>query len=216
MTLPNLVRGAKSRWLLLFVGGAATLVPYQLLNRLPLFPPRELLFDRVDSFMPFYTWTVWIYVTEYLFFLNAWFGLKKGENATRYFYSYMTILFVSFLVFFFFPVTFPRHNYPVLGDSFSDHGLIFLRTYMDAPANCLPSLHVSSCFISSFCFWPESRKKAIALSVWSGVVAWSTMTTKQHYFIDVWTAFLLTVAVFYFFFYRVKLSGTGSAAGASR
>jgi membrane-associated phospholipid phosphatase len=87
---------------------------------------------------------------------------------------------------------------------------------MDAPANCLPSLHVSSCFISSLCFWSESRKKAIALSLWSVVVSISTMTTKQHYFIDVWTAALLTAAAYWFFFFRVELAGQGSEAGAKR
>ncbi len=134
----------------------------------------------------------------------------------RYFYSYLTILFLSFTVFLFYPVTFPRADYPVLGNSISDQALVFLRTYMDAPANCLPSLHVSSCYISSLCFWPESRKKAIALCLWSTVVAVSTMTTKQHYFVDVWTAAILTAVVYWFFFYRVKLSGSGSEAGASR
>jgi hypothetical protein len=215
MTLPHLVKSRTSLWVLFFLGGAATLVPYQLLNRVHFFEPRLLLFDRIDSFMPFWTWTVWIYVTEYLFFLVAYFGLRNKENVTRYFYSYFAILVISFTVFFVFPVTFPRYAFPVVGDSFSDHALIFLRTYMDEPANCLPSLHVSSCFISSFCFWPESRWKAIALSFWSAVVAASTMTAKQHYFIDVWTAFLLTISVFWFFFYYVKLSGTGSEAGAS-
>jgi membrane-associated phospholipid phosphatase len=128
----------------------------------------------------------------------------------------MAILVVSLITFVIYPVTFPRHNYPVLGNSFSDWGLTFLRTYMDAPANCLPSLHVSSCFISSLCFWSESRKKAVLLCLWSAVVSISTMTTKQHYFIDVWTAALLTSAAYWFFFYRVKLTGTGNEAGASR
>lgn len=216
MTLPHLVRDRKSLWGLFFLGGAATLIPYQLLNRFHVFEPQLLLFDKIDEMMPLWSWTVWIYITEYAFFLIAYFGLQNRENVTRYFYSYITILLISFVVFFFYPVTFPRADFPVLGNSFSDQALTFLRTYMDAPANCLPSLHVSSCFISSFCFWPESRKKAIALSLWSGVVSVSTMTTKQHYFIDVWIALLLTAAVFWIFFYRVKLSGTGSAAGASR
>jgi membrane-associated phospholipid phosphatase len=216
VTLPHLVKCKKSLWGLFFVGGAATLIPYQLINRYHLYEPQLLPFDRVDNLMPFWTWTVWIYITEYLFFLMAYFGLKNRENVTRYFYSYMAILIVSLTVFVFYPVTFPRESYPVTGNSFSDWGLTFLRTYMDAPANCLPSLHVSSCFISSLCFWPENRKKAIALCFWSALVSVSTMTTKQHYFIDVWTAFILTMVAFYFFFYRVRLSGTGSDAGASR
>lgn len=216
MKLPQLIKDRKTLWVYLFVGGASTLIPYQLLNRFHLFEPKELLFDKVDMLMPFWPWTVWVYIWEYLYFLYAWFGLKNNENRTRYFYAYMAILFFSFTVFLLYPVTFPRHDYPVPGNSFSDWGLTFLRTYMDAPANCLPSLHVSSCFISSLCFWSESRKRAILLSLGSVAVSISTMTTKQHYFIDVWTAILLTAAAYWFFFYRVKLTGTGKEAGANR
>ena len=55
----------------------------------------------------------------------------------------MTILFVSVGVFMVFPVTFPRDLFPVVGDGFSDHAMNFLRTYMDAPANCLPSTPIN-------------------------------------------------------------------------
>lgn len=216
MTLPLLVKDRFSKWLWFFVGGAATLILYQITNRNHLYEPQLLPFDLVDKVMPFWTWTIWIYVTEYIIFLCAYFGLRKKENVTRYFYAYMAILLFSIVVFIFYPVTFPRDSFPVLGDSISDKALIFLRTYMDSPANCLPSLHVSSCYISSFCFWPENRRKAVGFFLWSTLVAISTMTTKQHYFIDVWVAIIICVVSFWFFFYRVKISGSDSEAGASR
>jgi hypothetical protein len=116
------------------------------------------------------------------------------------------------IIFLLYPVAFPRELFPVVGDSISDEAMRFLRTYMDSPANCLPSLHVSSCYISSFCFWQESRKKAVALTFWSSCVAIATMTTKQHYFIDVWTALFLTLFFYWVFFYKVQLTkGSGSA-----
>lgn len=215
MTLPQLVHDRKSKWFYFFVGGAATLILYQLTNRFFITPPRLLHFDAVDQQMPFWSWTVWVYFTEYIFFIVAYFGLRSSELVTKYFYAYMAILLVSIVVFIIFPVTFPRADYPVLGDSISDQALVFLRTYMDNPANCLPSLHVSSCYISALCFWRESRKKAWWFILWSTLVAISTMTTKQHYFIDVWTAIFLTLFFFWIFFYRVQLrEGSGSAAGA--
>lgn len=216
MTLPLLVKDRLSKWTYFILGGAATLLLYQWTNRYHLREPTLLPFDLIDKHMPFWTWTVWIYVTEYIIFLCAYFGLRKKENVTRYWYAYMAILIFSIIVFVLYPVTFPRADYPVLGNSISDQALIFLRTYMDAPANCLPSLHVSSCYISSLCFWSESRKKALGYFAWSTLVAISTMTTKQHYFVDVWTAVLLTGVSYWFFFYRVKLSGTGNEAGAKR
>jgi membrane-associated phospholipid phosphatase len=216
VTLPLLVKDRLSKWTYFLLGGTATLLLYQFTNRYHLWEPALLPFDAVDRVMPFWTWTIWIYITEYVIFLCAYFGLRKKENVTRYWYAYMAILLFSISTFILYPVTFPRDDYPVLGNSISDQALLFLRTYMDAPANCLPSLHVSSCYISSLCFWSESRKKALWYLAWSTLVAISTMTTKQHYFVDVWAAIILTGVSYWFFFYRVKLSGTGNEAGASR
>jgi membrane-associated phospholipid phosphatase len=215
ITLPLLVKDRATKWIFFLVGGAATLFLYPLTNRHLFIEPQLLRFDAVDQIMPFWTWTIWLYVTEYIIFLCAYFGLRTKEDVTRYWYAYMAILLFSLVVFVVFPVTFPRYDYPITGNGISDHALDFLRTYMDSPANCLPSLHVSSCFISAFCFWQESRRKSIFYMVWSALVAVSTMTTKQHYFIDVWTAFLLTMVAYWFFFYRVKISGVGKEEGAS-
>ncbi len=216
MKIPWLVRDSKSRWVHLLIGGTCTVVLYQLTNRVHLFEPALLEFGAVDKIMPFLPSTVWIYFTEYAFFVYAYFWMRDLRLVTRYYYAYMTILFVSVTVFMFFPVTFPRSSFPAEGDGISIWAMNFLRNYMDAPANCLPSLHVSSCFISSFCFWQESRKKAIFLSFWSCLVAISTMTTKQHYFVDVWTAMILTAVCYWFFFYKAELIGSGKAEAAIR
>lgn len=216
MRIPWLVKDAYSRWVHLFIGGACTLILYQLTNRVHLFEPKLLPFTWVDTSIPFLPSTVWIYFTEYAFFVYAYFWMKDLKLVTRYYYAYMTILFVSVTVFMLFPVTFPRDSFPVTGESVSDHAMNFLRNFMDAPANCLPSLHVSSCFISSLCFWQESRRRAVFLSLWSCLVAISTMTTKQHYFVDVWTAMILTAVCYWFFFYKAELVGSGSEAGAIR
>ncbi len=214
MKIPYLVRDRQSRLVHLFIGGAATLILYQITNRVHLFTPQLLNFTAVDHAMPFWPWTVWIYFTEYAFFVYAYFFMRDLRLVTRYYYAYMTILLASVTVFMIYPVTFPRGNFPAMGEGLSVAAMNFLRTYMDAPNNCLPSLHVSSCYISSLCFWQESRKKAVFLCLWSTLVAFSTMTTKQHYFLDVWTAMILTAVSYWFFFHQVELSGSGSAPGA--
>lgn len=217
MTFPHLIKCTWTKWGYFFFGGACTLILYQLTNRYHLVKPRLLEFDVVDNLMPFWPWTVWIYILEYAYFIIAYFGLREQENITRYFYAYMSILYISIIAFEVYPVTFPREDFPADPSIPSEWGLWFLRTYMDSPANCLPSLHVSSCFISSFCFWKESKWKASVLIFGSVLVSISTMTTKQHYWVDVWTAFLLTVVAYWFFFYYAKLDGgTSKAEGASR
>ena len=205
MKLPQLVVDRRTKWLVFFLGGASTIILYQWTNRTHLYPPRLLEFSAVDKSMPFWPWSIWIYFTEYIIFPCAFFGLRNKENAVRYFYSYMMILLISIVAFILFPVTFPRADYPVLGSSISDQAVIFFRVYMDEPANCWPSLHVSSCYISAFCFWKESRKRFVFYTFWATLVAISTMTAKQHYWLDVWTAFLLTLACYYYCFYRLEL-----------
>ncbi len=213
--LPNLVSCRKSKWIYFFIGGAASLLLYQATNRIHLREPALLPFDGVDNIMPFWTWTVWVYFTEYIIFICAYFGLRKRENVTKYFYAYMSILILSVIIFVLYPVAFPRENYPIVGTSISDYAMIFLRTHMDGPANCLPSLHVSRCYISSLCFWGESKRKSMLYFAWSTLVAISTLTTKQHYFVDVWTAIIITFFFYWVFFHYARLDGSDKAAGAS-
>ena len=51
----------------------------------------------------------------------------------------------------------------------------------DVPTNCFPSLHVALATIAAF-FWPRQRRMA---TIWAAGIALSTLTTKQHYAIDV-------------------------------
>jgi membrane-associated phospholipid phosphatase len=205
MRLPILVNSLKSSIAWFLVGGIATIVLYQVTNRIHLFQPKMLEMEPIDAFFPLLPWTIWIYFTEYLIFVCTWVLLNNNEERMRYWYSYMAILFFSILVFIFYPTNFPRHEHPLtgFGDNISVHVFQYFRDHMDTPANCLPSLHVSSCFISAFAFWRGSKTKFWIFLAWSFAVAVSTLTTKQHYFIDVWTAVLLTFVSFYVFNYWV-------------
>lgn len=206
MILPQLVHDTGSAFVCLVVGTFFTVSLYQFTNRIHRVEPKLLPFDMVDRTMPFWPKTVWIYFTEYVIFFACYFLLESWLDLARYFYSYMTILFISCIVFWIYPVTFPREKYHLRDypDNLSKRALSFLRDKMDTPANCLPSLHVSSCFVSAFAFWYQSKILFSIFFVWSVLVGISTMTTKQHYFIDVWTAFLLTVLVFWFYYFQVS------------
>ena len=216
MTLPLLIRDRLTKWLYLVLGTAGTIILYSFTNRVHFFEPQYLPFDAVDKIMPFLPWTIWIYLTEFIIFICAYFSIRSKELQTKYFYAYMTLLVISCIVFVFYPVTFPRADYPTYSANIHEKGMEFLRTYMDSPANCLPSLHVSTSLISALAFWRESRWKTWLYMIWAIAISITTMTTKQHYFIDVWTAAILTVAVFWFFTYRVKIVGSASDDGASR
>lgn len=211
MKLPLLVKGANDRLVYFFIGAVSTIILYQWTNRTHLLEPSVLQFTSVDQAMPFVPWTIWIYFTEYLIFIVSWIGLESDNNRTKYFYSYMAILILSTLVFLVWPTTFPRHAFPleITSGDFTSLAFNYFRANMDTPANCVPSLHVSSCYIAAFVFWDESKPKFAFFFFWATLVAISTMTTKQHYFLDVWTAFLLVLAC-YFYFFRVAKYGTGN------
>ena len=168
----------------------------------------------VDRALPFIPETIWIYFTEYLIFIVSWVALDDPMERTKYWYSYMGILMVSTVIFVLWPTTFPRESFPLDGfpGGISKSAFEYFRAQMDTPANCLPSLHVSSCFIASFVFWKVSKPKFWFFLVWAIAVAISTMTTKQHYFIDVWTAILLTVASYYYFYFCVSYSSARDRA----
>lgn len=203
IVLPELVTSRASSIGYFALGVILTLVPYQITNRYHLYEPQLLPFDMVDRVMPFWPWTVWIYFTEYLIFVASWLLIKNHSNRTKYFYSYVFILAISVVTFIFYPVTFPRADYPLSDFAPGLTVTIFeyFRTHMDSPANCLPSLHVSTCYIAAFALLPESRKLFWTFFTWATAVAISTMTTKQHYFIDVWIAFILVVIAYYIFYH---------------
>ena len=204
MTFPEVVRNRRDYFRCFVIGVASTLVLYHLSNNYQFMEPRMLSFDFVDRAVPFLPWSVWIYFSEYVIFVACWLSLGDNRARTKYFYSYMGILIISVIIFVLYPTTFPRADYPLSADQ---SGLTYLafqyfRDNMDTPVNCLPSLHVSTCFISAFAFIGKSRPKFFFFLIWSCLVAWSTLATKQHYFADVWTAVLL-VSVNYWYFFHV-------------
>jgi membrane-associated phospholipid phosphatase len=84
-----------------------------------------------------------------------------------------------------------------------------LRT-ADTAANCCPSLHVSSVFLSVFIFLDDQRSKFPFFFVWGSLIAASTMTTKQHYMVDVLTGFLMALGTYWIFHRYVSYRKTDS------
>jgi len=221
MKLLCFIKNLKTKIFAIVVGTVATLLFYQTTNRVHLYEPQLLSFLWIDRVTPFLPSTVWIYFSEYVIFLFAFLQLKDNRRASQYFYSYMAILIFSSVFFVIYPVTFPRDNYPVLSEhGFSGVALNFLRQHLDTPANCFPSLHVSTCYISAFCFWGECKKKFSLYFLWSTLVAISTMTTKQHYFVDIAAAIFITFVLYWIFFYKVSYrnfyasNGSGNSGAA--
>ena len=197
--LPVFMRGENKTRVGFFLATVATLL-YVGSNRFHLYPPRLLPLWWVDQAVPFIPLSVWVYISEYLFFPVVYFTCKDLVNLNKYFYSFLFLQILSVLIFIIWPTTYPRDLFPLMGQMDSATYFVFnaLRT-ADTAANCCPSLHVSSVFLSVFIFLDDQRSKFPFFFVWGSLIAASTMTTKQHYMVDVLTGFLMALGTYWIF-----------------
>lgn len=149
--------------------------------------PRLLPLTAWDEAIPFIPWTVWLYGTVTWALLLAWLQVPDRRAAGRLFLTLSLSIVACGAVFVIFPTTFPRDLYPLPAlDTATLREFAELRE-ADSPSNCLPSLHVALAWglalsWASFLKWRWAR--ALPL-IWAAVVSVCTLTTKQHYLIDV-------------------------------
>ncbi len=169
-------------------------------NHFHMFAPRLLPFWWVDEAVPFLPWSVWLYISEYIFFPAVYFSSRDLNNLNKYFYSFLFLQSLSVLIFIIWPTTYPRELFPLSSDLDPLTFFVFssLRA-ADTAANCCPSLHVSSVYLSSFIFLDDQRQKFPYFFVWGSLIAASTLTTKQHYMVDVIAGFLMALGVYWIF-----------------
>lgn len=163
--------------------------------------PAILEFTLIDRLVPFLPGSVWIYMSENVLYLAIYFIAKKRENLNRYLYALFATYIVANFIFYQWPVAFPREQFPLPTDINPwTYGLFaWLRT-VDTPQNCLPSLHVASTYLTCFLFLEEQRKYFLPFFLWGTAIAISTMTTKQHYFVDVVAGAGLSILIHWIFF----------------
>ncbi len=164
--------------------------------------PRQLPMTWIDLTTPFIPLSVLIYISEYFYFAFVYILLRHNDNINKYLYSFFFLQCLSCAIFVVYPTIYPRENFPVPSDTpaWLNSIWVWLRQ-QDAATNCLPSLHVSSVYLSSFAFLSEnSKKKFWIFFIWSTLIALSTLTTKQHYVADIVSGLFLAV-VFYRWFH---------------
>lgn len=166
--------------------------------------PHILPLSIVDRWVPFFPTTIWLYLTEVLICIAAFYVAKDLTNLTRYLASMAAVTVAAVAVFVLFPTIFPRIHYPIPQDlNFLTFGLFNWIRKVDYPTNCLPSLHVAYSYLASFVFLQEQRSKFIFFFVWATLIAISTMTTKQHYFIDVVIGLIFACLIYRLFLYLI-------------
>jgi membrane-associated phospholipid phosphatase len=172
----------KRKWLAFAAGYAIFCALYMLTGRVHFGRPATLPMLAVDRFIPFIGWTVWIYHTQFFFLLFSVRALKTAASVSRAFYSMGLASALSFCAFFFYPTALARP--PVEADGLTAQAFHFLYA-IDTASNCLPSLHAALAWLAALAVAQERSRLAAFAVLWAALISISTMTTKQHYFIDV-------------------------------
>lgn len=160
-------------------------------------PGHLLPVSAVDAAIPLLPWTFWIYGSGTKAALVAWLMVPNGPAARRLFGTLALSSLLCGLAFVLYPTTYPREAWPLPpGDSLTLREFADLRD-TDSPSNCLPSLHVALAWGLAL-NWSGWLKRTRALPlVWAAAVTLATLTTKQHYLIDLPTGAAVGIVAFW-------------------
>lgn len=176
--------------------------------------PRVLPLSPIDRLVPLLPGTVWIYLSIYFVYAASCILQKDLEAYAKFLRSYLLAYLGSTLIFLLFPTTFPRELFALQtgpGATTSERVLVLFRLW-DRPTNCLPSMHVASAVLAALPFRDRQPRLFVAFLIWAAAIGVTTVTTKQHYVIDV-VAGVLFGWLCHRFAFRTRSSDAGSGTG---
>lgn len=157
-------------------------VPYVYLAHHAFFPVRTLPLWPIDEWAGFRPGWVWVYQSVYLLTGSLPWLAKDWAELKRYLVGFAMLAGVSFLIYVFMPVAapLPRVERPA--------GLYWVLRQYDGPYNAMPSLHAGFLYYTlAFARRVFGRPPAwvsIGVLGWAILILWSTLVTKEHYFVD--------------------------------
>lgn len=159
------------------------LLAYFLTNRFHLYEPRYLPLYDFENQIPFLPWTSWIYITDY-FYLFTVVYVFRNRNLDNTFLGFGIFITIHALIFLFLPTAYPRSEWTLEPINILNSAMYFVRS-VDSPANCFPSAHVGACFLGAFAVKKLDAKYFPFFLTWAILISLSTLTTKQHYSVDI-------------------------------
>jgi membrane-associated phospholipid phosphatase len=167
----------------------------------------ELPLTALDRAIPFWPASGVVYFAAFGFLAGTFLALRGREQVTRFLYASLLAQTVAMMCFLFWPVGYPRDLYSLPADSSAiGAALVHYVRHLDAPVNCLPSLHVSTVVLCIGAlrgtrYFPAALAAGIPLSL-------STLTFKQHYAADVLAGLALGLLACALFLPRAGQRGT--------
>jgi len=138
----------------------------------------------IDHAVPLIPWTFLVYTSDYLLALIVIILIQDKERFNSLARMAFGVLIACGAFFWFFPTVYPRPVYPDLHQPWLQNLLTFVSTY-DTPGNCFPSHHIAVTAICTWCVRSFGRRTQMVFILWALLVFASTLTTKQHYVIDI-------------------------------
>lgn len=171
-------------WMKVWFGGLLVVVfvvVYGGTQRLSVRPEVTLWPTAVDRWIAFSPGWFAVYFMLYPLTAAAWLATERSQ-IVRYGAGLMLILAVAAICFVLWPIAGPRPAGP------PQQWWLEMFYRVDLPGNTLPSLHVSFAvyharLIERLVKVPTPGR--VALWVLVGLISYSTMATKQHWFLDV-------------------------------
>lgn len=189
------------KWLIVLI--LWMVLGYMLPNKINLIEPIMVPKTFVDALIPLSPVWIWPYISYYFFIFGTFLFVRSEHVKKLVFSSYSLSAAVACLIFFLIPTAIERENYPIQENAvgLSVWALNFIRS-ADTSINCLPSMHIALSAMAALALIKESRKLTLPAVLWFLLISYSTMATKQHYFLDVAAGVLFGL---FFWLYSNKL-----------
>ncbi len=145
-------------------------------------PASALVPSPVDTLIPMVDWTIWIYLSQFVFLFLALWLFDDSRARTHLFYAMLLATVIAAPIFLILPTEIVRE--PPSQDGMT--GLLWQGLYLTDPrTNCFPSLHVALAALAAARFVKAGGYWCWLGLSWAMLLAISTLTTKQHVVIDV-------------------------------
>ncbi len=149
----------------------------------------------LDRRLPFWVWTVWMYMPFYAgIFVMAISGLRRRALFHRALKGVLIIMALGALGHLGIAAEYPR---PLVRPPYHGASETFLAWVqaVDPPGNVFPSLHVALTTALAVILRADRPRLGAVAFVMAVLLALSTLTTKQHFVLDVLAGWLIAWAV---------------------
>jgi membrane-associated phospholipid phosphatase len=192
----------------ILVGGLLLVALFAVPARIHLGQPIFLARAAIDNAIPFLDWTIWIYATYYPFLMAAVWLTRDDKLRSDAVYGMLLASAIGLIIFTLWPTAITREDASLIGAT----GLLWRLLFsVDTMVNALPSMHVAHTCLAAVAFASRSGVWRVIAPVWAALIVLSTLTTKQHYAIDVPGGFALAALCFVLVRFGVRYWRIGRA-----